>query len=130
MQIATGFWASKALGAAVDPELFKRITESGADTEELGRLFGLHPRPAEMLLSACAAVGLLVKRNGRCYNSPLAEEYLVRGKDYCFGGLVTMLDRRLYSPFHRLTEALKTNRSQTWGERPGLFEAILADPGE
>jgi len=27
-----------------------------------------------MLLSACAAVGLLVKRNGRYYNSPFAKD--------------------------------------------------------
>ncbi len=41
-----------------------------------------------------------------------------------------MLDRRLYLPWNRLTEALKTNRAQTWVDKPGLFEAMAAHPEE
>jgi len=102
----------------------------GADPADLTQLVGLHPRPAEMLLSGCAALGLLEQRQGRYYNSPLAEEFLVQGKPYYFGGVITMLDKRLYAPWSRLTDALRHNRAQTWGDRPGLFEAISANPEE
>lgn len=129
MQLVTGFWASKTLAAAVDLDLFTRLSGQGTTAQELSML-SLHSRPAEMLLSACAALGLLEKHEGRYCNSPLSEEFLVRGKPQYFGGYVTMQDKRLYLVANRLTEALKTNRAQTWGDHPGLFEAISANPEE
>ena len=129
MQMISGFWVSKTLAASLDLDLFTKLSGRGADAGELAELLGIHSRPAKMLLSGCAALGLLEKREGRCYNSPLAEEFLVQGKPYYFGGVISMLDRRLYLPWNKLTEALKTNRAQTWGEHPGIFEAISADPG-
>ena len=38
----------------------------------------------------------------------------MRGTPYYFGGLVTMFDRRLYSGWAKLTEAIRTNRPTTW----------------
>jgi 3-hydroxy-5-methyl-1-naphthoate 3-O-methyltransferase len=52
----------------------------------------------------------------------------VKGKPYYFGGAITSLDRRAYLPWHRLTEALRTNRAQIWRDQPGPFEAIAANP--
>ena len=130
MQLISGFWASKTLASAVELDLFTKLSGEGADIQELTQLLGFHPRPAEMLLSGCAALGLLEKRQGRYYNSALAEEFLVRGKAYYFGGVVTLLDRRLYLPWNNLTEALKTNRAQTWGDHPGIFEAMSANQEE
>ena len=130
LQIASGFWASKTLASAVEFDLFTRLSGKSATIEEAAKLFALHPRPAEMLLAGCAALGLLMKRGGRYRNSPLAEEFLVRGKRHYFGGFVTMLDRRLYLPWNNLTQALKTNRAQTWRDQPGLFEAMAANPEE
>lgn len=130
MQIASGFWAAKTLAAAVELDLFTELSGRGATVDQLCQILAIQPRPAEMLLSAGAALGLLEKREGRYYNSPLAEEFLVRGKPYYFGGVISMLDRRLYLPWHRLAEAIRTNRAQTWGEHAGLFEAISANPEE
>ena len=130
MQLMTGFWASKTLAAAVELDLFTTLADRPADIDQLGQALGLQPRPTEMLLSACAALGLLESRDARYSNSRLAEEFLVRGRPSYFGGVVTMLDKRLYLPWNRLAEALRTNRAQTWGDRPGLFEAISANPAE
>lgn len=130
MQLVTGFWASKTLAAAVDLDLFTRLSGRGTTAQELSQMLSFHSRPAEMLLSACAALGLLEKYEGRYCNSPLSEEFLVRGKPRYFGGYVTMQDKRLYLAANRLTEALKTNRAQTWGDHRGLFEAISANPEE
>ncbi|WP_345607709.1 hypothetical protein [Pseudonocardia adelaidensis] len=38
---------------------------------------------------------MLERRHGRCVNSALADQYLVPGKAYHFGGWMHMLDRRL-----------------------------------
>jgi hypothetical protein len=87
MALSTGFWAFKTLAAAHELDLFSHLSGSGGTTvAELVEVLGLHPRPAEMLLTGCAALGLLEKTHGRYRNTPLSETYLVRGKPYYFGG--------------------------------------------
>jgi 3-hydroxy-5-methyl-1-naphthoate 3-O-methyltransferase len=133
MQLSTGFWAFKTLAAADELDLFTRLSgTAGITSDELVQVLGIHLRPAEMLLTGCAALGLLEK-DGSCYrNSPLAEEFLVRGKPYYFGGWVRMLDKRLYPGWGKLTEAIRTNRPTTWdpSKQRSLFEgedpAVLA----
>jgi hypothetical protein len=115
MQLSTGFWASKTLAAAHELDLFTRLSGSpGITNAELAGALEIHERPAEMLLTGCAALGLLEKRDGRYHNSPLAEEFLVRGKSYYFGGMVQYLDKRSYPAWGKLTEAIRTNRPTTW----------------
>ncbi|MGH7800593.1 MAG: methyltransferase family protein [Thermodesulfobacteriota bacterium] len=79
MQMISGFWASKTLASAVELELFTNLSGRGGDVRDISRLLGINHRPAEMLLSACAALGLLDRSGVRFYNSSLAEEYLVKG---------------------------------------------------
>jgi 3-hydroxy-5-methyl-1-naphthoate 3-O-methyltransferase len=115
MQLATGFWAFKTLAAAHELDLFSRLSgTTGTTAGGLAEALAIKERPAEMLLTGCAALGLLVKNDGRHVNSPLAEEFLVRGKPYYFGGWVQMLDQRLYPGWGRLTDAIRTNRPTTW----------------
>ncbi len=110
MQIATGFWASKTLAAANELNLFTRLSgTAGTTIEELAEALAVHPRPAEMLLTGCAALGLLEKQNDRYCNSPLAEQFLVKGQPYYFGGFIEMLDKRLYPGWGKLTGAIRTN---------------------
>jgi 3-hydroxy-5-methyl-1-naphthoate 3-O-methyltransferase len=125
MQLATGFWASKTLAVAHDLDVFTRLSDDGGvTTTELAQNLGIQERPAEMLLTGCAALGLLETRNDRYFNSPLAEEFLVRGKPYYFGGFVQMLDKRLYAGWGKLLEAVHTNRPTTWDPdtQASLFE--------
>jgi SAM-dependent methyltransferase len=115
MQLATGFWASKTLFAAHDLDLFSLLADDrGATPGELARSLGIAERPAEMLLTACAGLGLLEKRDGRYLNSRLADEYLVRGRPTYFGGFLDLNDKRLYASWGRLTEAIRTNRPVGW----------------
>src|SRR5262245_11396161 len=93
MQIATGFWAFKTLAAADELDLFTRLA-GGAETtaQELAHELGIEPRPAEMLLTGCASLGLLEGGEDGYRNTALSEQFLVRGTPYYFGGLVTMFD--------------------------------------
>jgi predicted O-methyltransferase YrrM len=115
MELATGFWAFKALAAATELGLFTRLA-AGAEMEagKLARELGIADRPAEMLLTACASLGLLERGENGYRNSALSERFLVRGAPYYFGGVVTMFDRRLYPGWGNLTEAIRTNRPTTW----------------
>ena len=115
MQLATGYMAFGTLAAAVELDLFSKISGAGTNTGELMTLLGLPVRPADVLLSGCASLGLLQKRDGRFYNTPVADEYLVRGKPYYFGGFVAMGLQQSYLPWHRVVEALKTDR-RVWFE--------------
>ena len=128
MQMATAFWAFKTLATAVDMDLFTHLSTTPMTSAEMAKWFRIEERPAEMLLTGCAGLGLLSKRNGRYCNTPLAENFLVRGGSYYFGGFVTMLNRRLYSGWDKLPEAISTNRPTTWNpdKQASLFEG--ADP--
>src|ERR1044071_5555527 len=87
MQLATGFWAFKTLAAAHELDLFSRLSgTAGTTAGGLAEALAVEERPAEMMLTGCAALGLLVKDDGRYVNSPLADEFLVRGKPSYFGG--------------------------------------------
>jgi hypothetical protein len=113
--LSTGFWAFKTLAAAHELGLFSHLAGgAGITVAGLAEALGLHPRPAEMLLTGCAALGLLEKTDGRYRNTPLSEAYLVKGKPYYFGGFVQMADKRLYPGWGKLAEALRTNRPTTW----------------
>lgn len=115
MALSTGFWAFKTLAAANELDLFSRLAGgAGITVAGLAKALGLHPRPTEMLLTGCAALGLLEKTDGHYRNTPLSEAYLVRGKPYYFGGFVQMADKRLYAGWSKLAEALRTNQPTTW----------------
>ena len=128
MQMATAFWAFKTLATAVDMDLFTHLSATPMTAAELAKWFRIEERPAEMLLTGCAGLGLLGRENGRYGNTSLAENFLVRGGCYYFGGFVTMLNRRLYSGWDKLPEAISTNRPTTWNpdKQASLFEG--ADP--
>lgn len=125
MQLTTGFWAFKTLAAAHDLDLFSHLSgTAGTTIEELAGHLDIDERPAEMLLTGNAALGLLTRSAGRYLNSPVAEAFLVRGKDTYFGGWVQMLDQRLYPGWGKLTEAIRTNRPTTWD--PDLQDSLFA----
>ena len=115
MALSTGFWAFKTLAAAHELDLFSRVADRGGMTvADLAEALGLHPRPADMLLTGCAALGLLDKTDDQYRNTPLSDTYLVRGQPYYFGGFVQMADKRLYAGWGELAEALRTNQPTTW----------------
>jgi hypothetical protein len=126
MQLSIGFWSFKALASAQELGLFARLSGTdGRTVDELAEMLGVAARPCELLVTACASVGLLERRDGRYVNSAPAEEFLVPGKAFHFGGWVRMLDRRLYPAWGRLTEAVRTNRPTSWSpdEQAHLFDS-------
>jgi len=129
MELSTAFWAFKTLAAATELDLFSRLSGTkGTTSSELAKALGIAERPAEMLLTGCAALGLLKKNGARYVNSPRAARFLVRGAPQYFGGFVEMLDKRLYAGWGKLTEALRSNAPTTWdpSKQKSLFEG--ADP--
>lgn len=129
MRLVTGFWSFKTLAVAVELDLFTRLAGGRTVTvEQAGAELDIPERPADLLLAACASLGLLERSGDGYRNTALAEEFLVAGRPYYFGGQVRYCDQRTYLPWHRIGEALRTDRPLTWdpGTQSSLFET--ADP--
>ncbi|WP_406692009.1 methyltransferase [Saccharopolyspora sp. ID03-671] len=112
LDLTTGFMRFKTFAAAVELDVFTRLSGGREVTaEEFAAEIGLQQRPADILLPALVALDLLDKRDGRYRNSAMAEEFLVKGKPYFFGGFVQFYDRGLYPGWEQLVNSLRTNRS-------------------
>jgi hypothetical protein len=130
MQLGTGFWGSKTLLSAVELGLFSELAAAGPlGAEDLRERLGLHPRSARDFFDALVALGML-ERDDRTYrNTPATELFLDRAKPTYVGGLLEMLNVRLFGFWNSLTEALHTGEPQNEAKTGGdLFEALYTDP--
>jgi 3-hydroxy-5-methyl-1-naphthoate 3-O-methyltransferase len=93
--------------------------------DELAAEYGFAHRPADLLLVACASLGLLEKDGDAYRNSPLAEEYLVAGRPAYFGGFVRFCEHREYLGWHKLIDALHGDRPVTWD--PETQDSLFSD---
>jgi hypothetical protein len=131
LQLGTGFWASKTLLSAVELGLFTELAASGPlDAEALRGKLGLHERSARDFFDALVALGMLEREDGRYRNTPETDLFLDRNKPSYQGGLLEMLNARLFGFWNNLTEGLRTGEPQNEAKTGGdLFEAIYSDPG-
>lgn len=110
LRITTGMWESQTLVAAVEVGLFGFLAANpGADADAVAKGLGIDPRPAEVLLTACAALGLL-ERDGDGYgNAAAARRHLVPGAPDDLGDYVAMLRHYVYPGWMRVVDAVRTN---------------------
>ncbi len=81
MSIANAFMDSSTLFAASDAGVFAKLAElQAADASTLATELKLDQRAAALLLHACVAAGLLVKREDKFVNTPEADQFLVPGR--------------------------------------------------
>jgi hypothetical protein len=130
MQLGSAFWASKTLLSAVELGLFSELASSGPlDGEALRKRLDLHPRSAIDFFDALVALGMLERENGLYRNTAETELFLDRAKPSYVGGLLEMLNARLFGFWNSLTEGLRTGEPQNEAKTGGnLFEAIYSDP--
>jgi len=130
MQVALGFWASKALLSAVELELFTELARHPEDLETLQGRLGLHPRSARDFLDALIALKFLERRDGRYFNTPSTDFFLDKRKSSYIGGMLEMANHRLYPFWGHLTTALRTGLPQNEVNHGGSdpFATLYADP--
>ena len=130
MQIATGFWASKALLSAVELGVFGALADGPVDLSALRARLNLHQRAARDFLDALVALGLLHRDdNGHYSNSEDADAFLNPTRPGYIGGIIEMFNARLYAFWGSLSEALRTGEPQNEAKHGGdLFDALYADP--
>ncbi len=107
-EIAFGFMASKALFAALHFEAFTHLAGGRKTAVELGAVTGLHPDRALTLLTALAGQGLVGVEEGRFFNSPAADAFLVKGAKYDFGDYLRLqVGKQMYGLLDQIDAALE-----------------------
>lgn len=112
VDLASAYYGSAVLFAAIDNEVFARV-EKG----EFGSADGAAPsRGMRLLLDACVAEGLLEKRDGGYVNTPAGRMALIPGGPVDLTGAIRY-NRDVYPAWGRLAEFARTGRPV---ERPAL----------
>ena len=133
LQTAFAFWSSKVLLTAVELSLFTRLGDRRLTAAELGAELGLHPRGTYDFFDALVATDFL-ERDGdgptaKYLNNAAGRLYLDRTSPRYVGGILEMLNARLFRFWSDLTEALRTGRPQNEVKhgRKGMFEELYAE---
>ena len=74
------FGASAALFAALDLEVFTKISEGAATLEEIAAATGMEARNVDRLVAVLRALQLVEGPSDRLRNAPDVERFLVKGK--------------------------------------------------
>ncbi|MFC6942616.1 methyltransferase [Salinirubellus sp. GCM10025818] len=136
MQVATGFWGTKVLGAAVDLELFTVLADGGLRASEIERKLDLHPRATRDFLDTLASLGFL-ERDGdgddpRYRNTPETAAFLNKNDPRYIGGAIDIFNQQTYDVWGGLEESLRTGEPQGVIDETGepLWEEMYDDPME
>ena len=133
LQTAFGFWESKVLLTAVDFGLFTTLGNRRLTGAELGKELHLHPRAIPDFFDALVAMKFL-DRDGdgpeaNYLNTPEGAMFLDAASPRYIGGILIMLNARLFKFWNDLPEALRTGRPQNevkHGQK-GMFEELYSD---
>jgi len=133
LQTAFAFWSSKVLLTAVEFGLFTQLGQRRATGEELGRELGLHPRGIRDFFDALVAMKFLEREgdgpSAKYFNTPEGALYLDRNSPRYVGGILIMLNARLFKFWHDLPDALRTGKPQNeikHGQK-GMFEELYEE---
>ena len=133
LQTAFGFWSSKVLLTAVEFGVFTRLGKLQLTGIELGEQLGLHPRGIADFFDALVAMKFLERAGdgpaARYANTPESALFLDQSSPRYIGGILIMLNARLFKFWNDLPEALRTGKPQNeekYGQK-GIFETLYAE---
>jgi len=136
LQTAFSFWSSKVLLTAVQFGLFTRLAKRRLTGAELGKELELHPRGIDDFFDALVALRFL-ERDGdgpsaKYRNNEAGLLYLDKASPRYVGGILEMLDARLFRFWNDLPEALRTGKPQNETKHglKNIFEELYADPAK
>ena len=136
MQVGLGFWPSKVLLTAVNEGLFTHLAKKPLSLKDIKTLFHWNcmDRHASDFLDTLVALKFL-KRAGinatAIYsNSEDVDFFLDKKKPSYIGGILEMMNNRLFRFWANLDEAMKTGKLQNEAANQGenLYEAIYKSP--
>ncbi|MEU1056975.1 methyltransferase [Streptomyces sp. NPDC005876] len=109
-EMTAGLWISKTLAITLEFDLYTILDDQpGLTFSQVAQILDLEQRPVELLMTACAACGLLQRHGDGYTTTPLSSRYLVRGKPDYFGAWVEMIDKHDYPGWEHFGEAVRGN---------------------
>ena len=133
LQTAFGFWHSKVLLTAVELGVFTKLAGRRLTGIELGAELQFHPRAIADFFDALVAMKFLARAGdgpqAKYFNTPEGSLFLDEASPRYIGGILTMLNARLFKFWNDLPEALRTGRPQNeikHGQK-GMFEELYSD---
>ena len=118
------FRRSKTMFVAVSMGIIDRLNDHAGTAADLAAALNANPEAMEQLLDACAALGLIEKRDGVYSNTPAAETYLVSSSPYSLCGYIRYSNLAMYPLWEHLEDAVRegTHRwKQTFGWDGPIF---------
>lgn len=108
VQMLQGYWASAIVKAGIDLAIFTHVTEGRRTVEALARAIGAPPRGTRIFLNGLLALQLLAKDGEEYHLTPLAEAFLVRGREGYIGDVAAIMTHPiLWQAMVRLSEAVR-----------------------
>jgi hypothetical protein len=133
LQTAFAFWSSKVLLTAVEMDLFSKLGGRSLTADELGAELNIHPRGRADFFDALVSMKFLGRdgdgTQAKYHNTDAGSMYLDHASPRFIGGILEMLNARLYRFWHDLPEALRTGKPQNevkHGQK-GVFEELYSD---
>ncbi len=134
LEAGFGFWPSKVLLTAVELDVFTTLGSRAMTGEQLGETLHLHPRGIWDFFDALVSLGFLERegegRDARYRNTASTAKFLDKSQPGYIGGILEMLNARLYRFWGDLGTALRTGQPQNEVKHSGrsMFETLYADP--
>ncbi len=111
IELATAYWGSATLMAAVRLEIFTALSKGPADAAKIASRIEADPVATEALLAALVSLGLVMKGGPDFMNAPLAHYFLVKERpDYLGPALLYNAD--VYPLWADLHEVVRTGSSR------------------
>ena len=133
LQTAFSFWSSKVLLTAVEFGVFTKLTGRKITGAELGAELKLHPRGIADFFDALVAMKFLDREGdgptAKYFNTAEGALFLDQNSPRYVGGILVMLNARLFKFWHDLPEALRTGKPQNeikHGQK-GMFEELYEE---
>ena len=133
LQTAFGFWPAKVLLTAVEMGLFTKLGSRRLTGAELGAALNFHSRGIFDFFDGLVAMKFLGREGdgpqAKYFNTPEGALFLDEASPRYIGGILVMLNARLFKFWHDLPEALRTGRPQNeikHGQK-GMFEELYSD---
>src|SRR5690242_11708770 len=133
LQTDFAFWSSKVLLTAVELGVFTKLGDRRITGTELGAELGLHQRGINDFFDALVAMQFLGREgdgpSAKYHNTPASALYLNSHSPRYIGGILVMLNARLFKFWNDLPEALRTGKPQNevkYGQK-GIFEELYQE---
>lgn len=106
--MVNAFQKSRILLTAFELDIFSVLNDTELTSAELAGRCNTDIKNTDRLLNALCALDFLVKENNKFRNSPMAEQYLVKGNPLYLGGLMHSV--HLWNAWSNLTQSVITGK--------------------